>query len=156
MKNFQFDTVSDETLVSMVPPDGYTMQEQAFDLTGATEEDFVEALRIWAEIIRDGTFPEAVSSEDVMKAMPVLVQKLTQMQVSEQEGTETGLKVGRGMLFHQTVDMSGCDWSYTGAGVKLGDAATAIFRYQPQGSQTYRVIYGDLTVKDVAEADLPK
>jgi hypothetical protein len=155
MKNFEFDTVDDETLVSMTPPDGYRMQTQAFDLTGATEDDFVEALRIWAEIIRDGTFPEAVGSESVMKAMPALVQKLNQMQVSEQEGTETGLKVGRGMLFHQSIDSQG-NWHYAGAGVKLGDAGTAIFWYQPSGSQTYRVIYGDLSVKDVPEKDLPK
>ena len=155
MKNFEFDTVDDETLVSMNVPDGYTMQAQQFDLSGATEEDFVELLRIWAQIIRDGTFPEAVDSEHVMKAMPVLVEKLTQMDISEEEGTQTGLKVGRGMLFHQMIDSQG-NWHYAGAGVKLGDAATAIFWYQPAGSQTYRVIYGDLTVKDVAEADLPK
>ena len=156
MKNFEFDTVDDETLVSMTPPDGYTMQAQELDMTGATEEDFVETLRIWAEIIRDGTFPEAITSEHVMKAMPVLVRKLTAMQVSEEEGTQTGLKMGRGMLFHQMIDTGGCDWHYAGAGVKLGDADTAIFWYQPQGSATYRVIYGDLIVKDVAEADLPK
>ena len=155
MKNFEFDTVDDETLVSMTAPDGYTMQAQELDLTGASEEDFVESLRIWAEIIRDGTFPEAVGSESVMKAMPVLVQKLGQMQVSEQGGTQTGLKMGRGMLFHQSIDNQG-QWHYAGAGVKLGDAATAIFWYQPQGSQTYRVIYGDLSINDVAEADLPK
>ncbi|UCE47573.1 MAG: hypothetical protein JSW47_18485, partial [Phycisphaerales bacterium] len=156
MKNFEFDTVDDETLVSMNPPDGYTMQAQELDLTGAAEEDFVETLRIWAEIIRGGTFPEAVTSENVVKAMPVLVQKLTQMQVSEEEGTRTGLKMGRGMLFHQMIDTSGCDWHYAGAGVKLGDATTAIFWYLPEGAETYRVIYGDLTVKDVAEENLPK
>ncbi|MBL7188646.1 MAG: zf-HC2 domain-containing protein [Phycisphaerae bacterium] len=156
MKNFEFDTVVDDALVSMDTPNGYTMQAQQFDLSGATEEDFVELLRIiWAEIIRDGTFPGAVSSEHIMKAMPVLVQKLTEMQLSEEEGTETGLKVGRGMLFHQSIDSQG-NWHYAGANVKLGDADTAIFWYLPQGSQTYRVIYGDLTVKDVAEADLPK
>jgi hypothetical protein len=47
-------------------------------------------------------------------------------------------------------------WHYAGAGVKLGDAATAIFWYQSSGSDTYRVIYGDLSAKDVAEKDLPK
>ena len=40
-------------------------------------------------------------------------------------------------------------WEYVGAGVKLGDAATAIFWHKPKGSETYKVIYGDLTIKEL-------
>ncbi len=155
MKNFQFDVPIDDALVSMKVPAGYELQETKLDFTGATEKDFVESLRIWTEIIRDGTFPEAVGSENTMKEMPVLAQKLTQMKVSEEEGTEMGLRFARGMLFHQTVNSQG-EWHYAGAGVKLGDADKAIFWYQPEGSKTYRVIYGDLSVKDVAPENLPK
>ena len=42
------------------------------------------------------------------------------------------------------------DWHYAGADATLGDAATPIFWYRPQGSETYRVIYADLSVRDVA------
>jgi hypothetical protein len=66
------------------------------------------------------------------------------------------MSFAKGMIFHQMLDNGGRDWSYTGAGVKFGDADTAIFWYQPQGSDTYRVIYGDLSVKDIAPEDLPK
>ena len=156
MKNFEFDTPVDETLVSMDVPDGYTLQKKDIDFTDATEKDFVESLRIWAEIIQDGTFPDAVGSENVMKVMPVLVQKLSQMQLSEEEGTSLGISFGKGMLFHQMLDNGGSDWNYAGAGVKLGDAGKAIFWYQPPGSATCRVIYDDLSVKDVAPEDLPK
>lgn len=45
---------------------------------------------------------------------------------------------------------------YRGAGVKLGDANTAILWWQHPGSTTYRVIYGDLTVKDLGLEELPK
>ena len=120
-----------------------------------TEQDFIEILRIWAEVMRDGTFPEAIGTENAMKQMPVLVQKVTQMQVSEEKGTEIGMSFARGMLFHQTVNDQG-PWHYAGAGVKLGDADKAIFRYQPKDSETWRVIYGDLSVKDVATEDLPE
>jgi len=139
----------------MEVPDGYALQETDLDLSNAAEEDFVESLRIWAEIIGDGTFPEAIGTQNAMKQMPLLVQKVTAMQVSEEKGTEIGMSFAKGMLFHQILESQG-EWQYNGAGVKLGDAATAIFWYQPQGSQTYRVIYGDLTVKDAAEKDLPK
>ena len=155
LKNFELDATVEESLVSMDVPAGYEEKKMNLDLTGANEKDFIESLRIWAKIVRDGTFPDAVGSENAMKEMPTLVQKLTQMQVSEEEGTQFGMQFARGMLFHQTVNSQGA-WKYAGAGVKLGDANTAIFWYQPQGSATYRVIYGDLSVKDVAEENLPK
>ncbi|OHB77303.1 MAG: hypothetical protein A2Z25_10640 [Planctomycetes bacterium RBG_16_55_9] len=156
MKNFQFDAPVDASLVSMDAPAGYQLKEAAFDLTSATEQDFVKSLKIWAEILGEVTFPDAVGTEAAMKAMSTLIQKLTQMQVSEEEGTQIGMTFGKGMLFHQLLDTGGADWHYAGSGVKLGDASKPIFWYQPQGSQTYRVIYGDLTVKDVAPDNLPK
>ena len=155
MKNFEFNAAVDESLVSMDVPDGYTLQETDLDLGNAAEEDFVESLRIWAEIIGDGTFPEAIGTQSAMKQMPLLVQKVTAMQVSEEKGTEIGMSFAKGMLFHQILESQG-EWHYAGASVKLGDADTAIFWYQPQGSATYRVIYGDLSVKDVAAENLPK
>jgi hypothetical protein len=65
------------------------------------------------------------------------------------------MKLGRHLLFIRFFKGEG-RWHYAGKGVKLGDAQTVIFWYQPKGSQTYRVIYGDLSVKDVAPNDLPK
>jgi predicted anti-sigma-YlaC factor YlaD len=155
MKNFEFDTAVDESLMSMDVPEGYTQQKNEISLGNATEEDFVESLRIWAQIIGDGTFPQAIGTESAMKQMPTLVQKLTIMKVTEEQGTQMGMGFAKGMLFHQILESQG-QWKYAGAGVKLGDANTAIFWYQPKDSQTYRVIYGDLTVKDVAPENLPK
>jgi len=155
MKNFEFDADVDESLVSMDVPKGYTLDKAELNLGNASEEDFVKSLRIWAEIIGDGTFPESIGTQSAMAQMPVLIQKVTAMQVSEEKGTEIGMSFAKGMLFHQTLESQGA-WNYAGAGVKLGDANTAIFWYQPQGSTTYRVIYGDLSVKDVAAENLPK
>ena len=156
MKNFEFDAPVDEALVSMDVPAGYKLQETTFNLTEGTEQDFVEGLRIWAEVLGDGAFPEAIGSEITMKKMPEFMQKLQQMSISDEEATQMAMKVAQGMLFHQMLDMRGGDWNYAGSGIKLGDAQTAIYWYQPQGSETYRVIYGDLSAKDVAAEDLPK
>lgn len=155
MKNFQFDVPLDAGLVSMDAPAGYTLRQTQLDMSGATEADFVESLRIWAEIIGDGAFPEAIGSEQTMKQIPLLVQKLIVRNIPEAEGVETGMKFGRGMLFHQMLEHRKCQWGYTGAGVKLGDAQKPVFWYQPQGSDTFRVIYGDLSIKDVAAENLP-
>jgi outer membrane lipoprotein-sorting protein len=155
MKNFEFNAAVDESLVSMDVPEGFTLQKTNIDLGNASEQDFVESLRIWAEIIGDGTFPEAIGTESVMREMPKLVQKVTAMQVSEEKGTQICMSFAKGMLFHQILEGQG-RWTYAGEGVKLGDASKAIFWYQPKDSATYRVIYGDLTVKDVAPENLPK
>jgi hypothetical protein len=60
-------------------------------------------------------------------------------------------------LFIQLFELKGeGKWHYAGEGVKLGDAGKAIFWYRPKGSDTYRVIYADLSVKDVVPENLPK
>jgi hypothetical protein len=155
MKNFEFDVDVDELLVSMDVPDGYTLKKTDMNLGNASEEDFVESLRIWADVINDGTFPDAIGTTNAMEEMPTLIQKLGEMKVTEEEGTRIGVTFGKGMLFHQILE-SNSKWQYTGGGVKLGDASKVVFWYQPQGSSTCRVIYGDLSVKDVAPEDLPQ
>jgi hypothetical protein len=51
---------------------------------------------------------------------------------------------------------AGRSWHYAGKGVKLGDKTRAVCWYQPESSKTYRVVYGDLSVKDVSPEDLPR
>ena len=46
------------------------------------------------------------------------------------------------------------DWHYNGQDAMLSDADTAIFWYKPKDSDTYRVIYGDLTIEDITPDDL--
>jgi hypothetical protein len=156
LKNFQFNPQVDESLVSMNVPDGYNLDETEFDMTDISEEDFIESLRIWAKIIGDGTFPDEIGTESTMKMVPVLGQKMTELNLPEQEATQMGMNFGKGMIFHQSLETGRSPWKYIGQGVKLGDMSKAVFWYQPEGSSTWRVIYGDLSVKDVAEKDLPK
>jgi outer membrane lipoprotein-sorting protein len=156
LKNFKLDAPVDGSLLSMDVPPGYTKKDTQFDLGNATEQDFVESLRVWAKVLGDGTFPDAIGTENAMKEMPMLGQKLGKLNLSEEQGTQMGMAFAKGMLFHQIIDTRGDDWHYAGSGVKLGDASKAVFWYQPKGSQTYRVIYGDLSVKDVAPENLPK
>jgi hypothetical protein len=156
-KNFQFNIPVEELepLVSMEVPDGYELVEskdREFDMGTPTEQDLVECLRIWAEVMLDGNFPEKIGMTEFTKLLPQVEAKLGEVIASAEEGTQKGMTLGKGMLFHMRLR----DRHYAGNGVRLGEADKAIFWYQPAGSDTYRVIYGDLTVKDVAEEDLPK
>ncbi len=154
-KNLKFDVPMDESLFSMEVPPEYKEQETELDLHGSTEEDFIEGLRIMAEVFGDGNFPESVALEDYLKQAPAIIKKCEELGLSEEEQTELGLKLQNYLLFIRFFKGEG-EWHYAGKGVKLGDADTAIFWYRPEGSETYRVIYGDLRVEDVAPENLPE
>ena len=152
-KNLKFDVPMDESLFSMDVPEGYTLQQVELDLLGSTEQDFIEGLRIRAEVFGDGQFPEGVAVEDYLKQAPAIVKKIEELGLSDEEATELGMKLARHLLFIRFFKGQG-EWHYAGQGVKLGDAETPIFWYCPEGSETYRVIYGDLRVEEVAPENL--
>jgi hypothetical protein len=156
LKNIEFDVPVEESLVSMDVPAGYTLSDKRFDMTQFTEQDFITSLRLYAEHLLAGSFPQSLSLEDLMNQTPRIGEKIGQLNISDEEKTQLGMTLGRGFVFFQQLGPSGVDWHYAGTGVKLGEADKAIFWYQPKGSQTYRVIYGDLSVKDVAPENLPK
>ena len=162
IKNIEFDVPLEESLVSMEVPAGYTLKDMTLNIIevpapdnlpyNATEEDLVESLRIWAEIILDGAFPDAIGTDHFMKQAYVLGYKLASLGLPDSGEME---QFPKGMIFLQEFEFGG-KWGYAGKGVKLGDADKIILWYQPQGSNTYRAIYGDLKVAEVAEEDLPK
>jgi len=152
-KNIEFDVQMDEALFSTEIPEGYTQLQNQIDLTGSTEEDFIEGLRMFAQA--DGVFPEDVSVEYYLKNTLKLGKTIEALAKDDAQAMELGMKLGRHMAFLRF--FKGEDkWHYAGNGVKLGDADTAIFWYRPEGSETYRVIYGDLRVEDVSPENLPK
>ncbi len=155
VKNVQFDVPMDESLFSMEVPAGYKQQQVDLDLFGATEADFIEGLRILAEIVGDGQFPDGVALEDVMKQAPLIGKKFDSLKVSDEEKTTLGVALQKHILFLRFFKGEG-KWYYRGKGVKLGAADTPIFWYRPRDSKTYRVIYGDLHVTDVAPENLPE
>jgi outer membrane lipoprotein-sorting protein len=152
--DFQFDVELDESLFSMEIPEGYSeLPSTELGIGSSTEQDLVETLRLWAEVILDRVFPEDFSGQvylDDCKKNRKKFAKLTQ-----EQGVELAMKLGPGFIFVQLLKAEN-DWRYVGDGVKLGDAESPVCWYRPDGSETYRVIYGDLSVKDVAPANLPK
>ncbi len=157
-KNMRFDVPFDESLFSMEVPEGYTSGgETTLDLLGATEEDFIEGLRIRAEIFADGHFPDGVAIEDFLRSIEAMQGKGEELGLSKEEEAELGIKMNKHLLFIRFFNQKAeGEWTYRGQGVKLGEAGTPIFWYRPKDSETYRVIYGDLHVEDVAPEDLPR
>ena len=153
--DFEFDVVLDESLFSMDIPEGYsTLPKAALSLTGSTEQDLVETLRVWAEMIRDGVFPKDFNSQAFMDDMPKIRKRAAQ-DIKEGNQIEAPMKFARGWIFFRLLKPEN-DWHYVGKDVKFGDGESPVCWYRPDGSETYRVIYGDLSVKDVAPENLPK
>lgn len=160
-----FNEELDESLFEV--PEGYESQTMQYDyepFKPPGEEDLIQALTLWSDKT-EGEFP----SELNMKAAVELIQLIQEeMGIKFEKGKAPDLsnpqlhefyrirrRIQRGIGFKQKLP-SESDWHYTGKGVKPGDADTSIFWYRPEGSETYRVIYGDLSVKDVAPENLPK
>jgi len=157
MTNFQFDVELDDSLFSLTPPDGYTRVEVQADVSGVTEQDLIEYLRAWSSWTKDGTFPPTFNPMEIQKVAMEMEQqgKFGDGQTSEQQRKRDAMTMYRGIMFLTQLPAES-NWRYAGEDVKFGDANTAIFWYRPEGSETYRVIYGDLSVKDVAPENLPK
>jgi hypothetical protein len=154
LKNFEFNIPISENQISLDPPAGYTMRRTQMDFSKLSEKDLIESLRVWAKYLRDGTFPPQLLKQEYIKQIPLFRQKIGGLSIPDAEKEQLGNYFIQGMMFIQILNEM--EWHYAGAGVKLGDAETAIVWYRPEGSETYRVIYGDLSVKDVAEENLPK
>lgn len=152
--NFEFDVELDESLFSMEIPEGYSeLSGGELPIESNTEQDLIEGLRVYAEIILDGVFPNEFIGPEYLDDVKRNLKKFAEM--SEKQRLDLALKLQRGYIFIQLLKAEN-DWHYVGKGVKLGDSESPVCWYRPTDSQTYRVIYGDLSVKDVAPENLPK
>jgi hypothetical protein len=156
LSDFQFDVVLPDSFFSVAPPEGYTPVQVAADAAGVTEQDFIEFLRLWSNWTVDATFPPMVTGVEIAR---VAVQMAREGKFvgpyAPAYGAERQPQVMyRGMVF--SGQLPGGTWRYAGQNVRFGDPAAPIFWYRPQGSVTWRVIYADLHVADVAPENLPK
>lgn len=152
--DFQFDIEMDDSLFSMEIPEGYSeLPKTELSFEGSTEQDLVRTLRVWAENILDGVFPKDFTGQVYVDDVKKNRQKFAELQ--KKEKLEMAMKISPGFIFvHLLKDEN--DWNYVGSGVKIGDAESPVCWYRPTDSETYRVIYGDLSVKAVAPENLPK
>jgi len=155
MSDFQFDVELDDSLFDLTPPEGYTRMEVQVDTDEVSEQDMIEFLRLWTTWTKDGRFPPTLDPTKLAKAGMEREVEIDLGETSEQERFQHQLQMTRGMMFLLKLPAES-NWRYAGEDVKFGDADTPIFWYRPEGSETYRVIYGDLSVKDVAAENLPK
>ena len=154
-----FDANLDDSLFRLEPPEGYTVKTE--HRGHVTEKEMIDYLGVLAEF-NDKTFPDQlfpfdISSDRVNKAWDKPTKDRTP---AEQKLVETEdyyiakfYRMPTGVFVEDcTIEKS---FRYLGKGVKLGDKNRIVCWYRLKGARTYRVLYGDLSVKDVAPKDLP-
>jgi outer membrane lipoprotein-sorting protein len=158
-----FNVDIDESLFNLEIPEGYTVHTLQMDGSEATEDDLIDMFRTWAEHM-DGSLPSALEMSATMEFVQYQQKKMME---EGQEPSEEGMmekimgmqkimmQMQRGFMFVQELP-SESDWQYSGKGLKLGESDSPIFWYRPEGSETYRVIYSDLSIEDVAPEHLPE
>jgi outer membrane lipoprotein-sorting protein len=161
MSNFQFDVPLPESLFSLTPPEGYELQEMNMDVSDAGEKDLIEVLRRCADA-QEGVFPPTLAEKYIG---PILMREYRTIEVNGATEAERKANLAEIMKKSSAAASLGMKtvlfldnnkgWKYAGKGVKLGDAQTPIFWYLPKDSKRGRVIYGDLSVRDVPVDQLP-
>jgi hypothetical protein len=120
------------------------------------EDDLIDTLRDYSQL-SGGPFPDSLDQDIYSPLIEVLGKKL-----GLQEGHKPNAKQNQALMEMQLKLMPGvmfidalspkADAHYAGKGVSLGAAGKPIFWYRPKDGKKYRVIYGDLSLRD---ADAP-
>jgi hypothetical protein len=156
IKNIKFDVELDDSLFSLTPPAGYKSMgvEMKGDAAIQTEETFVAWLGWWANGNTDETFPPMVAGTEMAKVCMDMA-KQGKLKGSAWDKVDPQ-QMFNAMLFVAKLPREESKWRYAGNGVKINTPETPIFWYRPAGSQMYRVIYADLSVREMTEDQLPK
>ena len=164
-----YDPPLDTAQYVLTPPEEYKVKRIRH--RNPAEKDLLEWLEVFARV-RGGMFTDTVNppfSEDAeaykkFHGKPAdqrtdWEEKFHRDGPQKDDDSEKGdipLKGGgNSVLVHFSL-MHHDTWHYQGKGVRLGDARPAVCWYRPDGASAYRVVYGDLSVRDVAYGDLPK
>ena len=155
-----FDAKLDAKLFSLTPPESFEIVEHPpRPSVPVTETELIEWLRLTARV-NNGMFMESI-----------LVQRSERVRAAlQKEGADRNdaeLALGNAWRKHFNNDNSmpipdfrddntvAGSFRYVGQGVKLGSANRIVCWYKLKSTQSYRAVFGDLTVKDVDPKDLP-
>jgi hypothetical protein len=156
LAHLQWNLPLDDSLFALDVPPGYVLAEKG---QNPSEADLVALLRMCAES-SGGMFPGRLDAKTCgtlfqshfrpdTALSDAAGESLTAVDLDE-EAKEHMRSCLRGLALVQQARDSGV-WQYTGAGVKLGDAASKVCSWSFPGEGTRRAVFGDLQIKDVPE-----
>lgn len=165
MKKFLYNQELDPKLFSLEVPEGFKLERGTIE-GPATFEDLANSLRMYAEHM-DGNFPPSLTKEVMANAYAKAINKvLAKVDPDQLLKAETETLIQRElpnldrMLFSldfiDELKDEGAAYTYAGQKVKLGDKDRPVFWYQPKDSDAFRVLYGDLSIRQVEKAPVER
>jgi len=152
--DFQWNVDLDESLFSLEPPAGYTVERKQHNATDRGDLCLIDALSLWTEM-SGGVFPSDMNDlTDPNVAMPLLIAKFDR-DGDPNEELEQAMAAGNVLLkaaWFVQQHKADNNWWYTGDGATLGEADRIICWWKKEDSETYRVILGNLHIGDADEA----
>jgi hypothetical protein len=152
----------DDSLFQLEAPRGYRVEANERADRTVNEAEMISFLGLLAEC-NDRTFPESL-----FPAAPAADQLNQSLEKPKQERRAAEQKLLEAIDFYKQAGVNEMPISrfvqegvvehsfrYLGKGVKLGDSERMVCWYKLRGGLTYRVIYGDLSVKDLPAEALP-
>ncbi len=159
--DIRFDAELNDSLFSLEPPAGYVVEVEG--RPQVTEAEMVAWLGLLAEYY-EGTFPDHaippfdVSSDRLNAIHDKAREERTPVEQRLLDTTHRYMMANVNempvayFLRERAVKDS---FRYLGKGVRLGDQDRIVCWYRLKDADTYRVVYGDLSVKDAVPEDLP-
>jgi outer membrane lipoprotein-sorting protein len=146
LTDFEFDVELDEALFTTEQPDGYSLQE--FKMATPAETDLIAALKLLSDH-NGGLFPDTFDHAAIVTLMASWVEEHPgePNPAWSKDVMNLSLSLNSGLTFAATLPADS-NARYAGKGIKYDDATMAVFWYKPPGAANYRVIYGDLSVKE--------
>jgi hypothetical protein len=154
LTNITFDVELDDQLFDMTIPDdclSMNMSTEEFTIPfELTEKYLVEGLKVVAGH-RGGKFPMYFGGRGRKEARDKLMEE--PLQIVPPIEDDFAIMLAQEYFVRLP---KGSEWQYVGEDVKLGDVKIPVCWWKTPDSKTYRVIYGDLSIRDVEPGDLPK
>jgi len=154
ISDIKFDVALNDSLFSLTPPEGYKMLKRRIeDSIEPTENDLINFLRIWTSLNQEKLFPPTLNDiSELIKAEEKLDSNLDRALKKDENMKRSCF---RGFTFVLEMKREN-EWHYKGKDVKLGSSDVPICWWKPDGSQTYRIIYGDLQIRNITSKELEK
>jgi len=152
--NFQWDIEIEPALLKPEIPDDYELMVQGKWETGNEGEEIIEVLRLFVEFA-DGKYPTSLKTMTVAKAIAPALKKRFPPGSREpsKELLARFMKVDRVGMMYTTLEKDGKEPAYYGDKVSVESPNAVLFRWKID-DDTYRVVFGDLSTRDVTPDEL--
>lgn len=146
--HFQWNVPCDSEMFTLVIPEGYSLMSDVSLKGLGNGEELIDALKVFQELT-GGRYPKSLNPMDLSRELIDLAKDGSKAEMVGQMGQDKVMKMTMAVTNFQMLTMQNADPKYYGDTVQPGEGDKVLVRWKVQGSENYRVIYGDLHTEEV-------